>query len=197
MTGKKTSPTPGKKKTSVKKLNHKGSDKSATVKNKSGVSKLASVKTTPPERRKVARKPYVSPLGIDVVTLEKTFKLLEPRADSLVQCFYGQLFDCYPTVRPLFENTPRDTQEKKFLAALKLVISNLRDPDALMDALMVLGKRHKQYGVLPEHYAAVASTLLDVLKEFTGDMWTRKVHYAWSDALETVAATMLKAQGSI
>jgi len=197
MTGKKTSPATGKKKASANKTNQTEKDKSETVKNKSGVSKLASVKTTPPERRKVARKPYVSPLGIDVVTLEKTFKLLEPRADALVQRFYGQLFDRYPSVRPLFENTPRDAQEKKFLAALKMVINNLRDPDALMDALMVLGERHKQYGVLPEHYAAVASTLLDVLKEFIGDMWTRKVHYAWSDALETVAATMLKAQGSI
>lgn len=174
---------------------NKGSGKTATAKKKSINNKLVSVKAAPPERRKVARKPYVSPLGIDVVTIEKSFKLLEPCADELVQRFYEQLFKRYPTVRPLFQNTSQITQTKKFLATLKLVITNLRNPDLLVDTLMVLGKRHKNYGALPEHYAAVASTLLDVLKEFTGDMWTQKIQYAWSDALETVAATMLNAYG--
>ena len=164
-----------------------------SAKAKTSTSKPRAVSKKPAERRKSVRKPYASPLGLDVQLLEQSFKILEPNGKKLVKRFYQLLFERYPGVKPMFSATTVAKQETKLLSALKLVIKNLRDPDTLVGVLTMLGEKHASYGALPEHYAAVASTLMDVLKEFTGDVWTEKMHDAWSAALETIAATMLKA----
>ena len=48
---------------------------------------------------------YVSPLGLDVETLEASFNLLAPQAEELVRRFYDRLFQQFPEVVPLFANT--------------------------------------------------------------------------------------------
>ncbi|MCF6323385.1 MAG: methyl-accepting chemotaxis protein [Gammaproteobacteria bacterium] len=133
-----------------------------------------------------------NPLGLDVDLLEKTFEALAPSGEKLVKRFYQELFKRYPDVKPMFGNTSISAQQKKLLAALKLVISNLRKPQVLEGALMELGAKHENYGAIAEHYDAVAETMLDVFEEFAGDLWTLEVHDAWSDALNLVAQTMLK-----
>ncbi|MCG6970061.1 MAG: globin domain-containing protein, partial [Gammaproteobacteria bacterium] len=191
---------PARKKSAV--TNGKSSGKTTVKKrtkkptaNKASAGKLA-VAPPPTERRKATRRPYQSPLGLDVQTLEQTYKLLQPNLQDVVQSFYDRLFARYPNVKPLFSGTTQAAQEKKLLTALNVVVKNLRKPETLVNTLLTLGERHKVYGAMPEHYAAVASVLLDVFKDFTGDVWTPKVQDAWGTALETIAATMLKAHGS-
>ena len=151
------------------------------------------VKTKPPERRRRPRKKK-SELGLDIDLLEKTFAALAPQGEALVQRFYEELFARFPEVRPMFANTSVQEQERKLLGALVLVINSLRDPEALVTALTQLGAKHHAYGARPEHYTAVAETLLDVMAEFAGELWTDEVHKAWSEALNTVATTMLAAE---
>lgn len=131
--------------------------------------------------------------ALDVEILERTFAAMAPQGEALVARFYQELFNRYPQVKPLFRNTNHLEQQRKLLSALNLVVSNLRKPDVLVDALQNLGKRHQQYGAVPGHYQAVASTLLDVMQEFAGSLWTKEVHKAWSDALNSVAEIMLNA----
>ena len=147
-----------------------------------------------PARKKAAKKvAYVSPLGLDVETLESSFEALAPNANKLVKRFYEELFARYPGVKPMFANTTPAKQQKKLVAALALVVKNLRKPDALVEVLTTLGATHQGYGAEPAHYEAVASTLLDVMEELAGDLWTDKVQSAWQKALETIATTMLNA----
>ena len=136
---------------------------------------------------------YVSPLGLDVETLESSFNLLAPQADVLVARFYEELFKRYPAVVPLFANTTSADQQKKLLASLKLVIENIRKPDVLASTLTALGARHQGYGALPEHYAAVASTLIDVMKELAGSAWNDTIESAWTEALNVIAKVMTDA----
>ncbi|MBL1261555.1 MAG: PAS domain-containing protein [Thiotrichaceae bacterium] len=133
-----------------------------------------------------------NPLGLDVDLLEKTFEALSPSGEKIVKRFYQELFKRYPDVKPMFGNTSISAQQKKLLAALKLVISNLRKPHVLKNALLELGAKHENYGAIAEHYDALAETMLDVLEEFAGDLWTLEVNDAWSDALNLVSQTMLK-----
>ena len=93
----------------------------------------------------------------------------------------------------MFENTSVEEQHKKLWAALQLVANSLRKPEALMEALKGLGERHYDYGALPAHYDAVAETLLEVMEELAGDLWTADVKAAWQDALSTIADVMIKA----
>ncbi|RDH84680.1 MAG: methyl-accepting chemotaxis protein [endosymbiont of Galathealinum brachiosum] len=136
---------------------------------------------------------YVSPLGLDVETLETSFNLLAPRGDELVRRFYDELFIRAPAVRPMFDHTTPAEQQKKLLAALKLVIENVRNPDALAPVLTAMGERHQGYGALPEHYPVVASTLVDTMKDMAGDVWTDEIGAAWHQALEVIAKVMLDA----
>ena len=130
-------------------------------------------------------------LGLDVALLEETFAALKPQGKNLVHRFYEELFRQYPSVKGMFANTDQASQEKKLLASLQLVVNNLRNPDVLVDALTGLGAKHRDYGAEPAHYQAVAKVLLEVMEEFAGDLWSDEVHQAWSNALNTVAKTML------
>jgi len=131
-------------------------------------------------------------MGLNVELLESSFELLKPQAEALVERFYERLFEKYPAVQPMFAHASMSEQKKKLLASLVLVIQNLRKPDALIPALKQLGARHVAYGTRPEHYGAVAETLLSVMAELAGAAWTTDLHQAWSDALNTVATIMLE-----
>ena len=134
---------------------------------------------------------YVSPLGLDVETLEASFNLLAPRAEELVATFYKELFKQHPAVIPMFKNTTVEEQQKKLLAAIKLVIENVRKPDVLAGALSGLGSKHQAFGAAPEHYQAVATTLIGVMKDMAGSAWTNQIQSAWEHALNTIAEVML------
>lgn len=136
---------------------------------------------------------YESPLGLDVETLESSFNLLASQAETLVARFYEELFKRYPAVAPLFAHTSPAEQQRKLLASLKLVINNIRKPEALANALMELGKRHQNYGADPAHYTAVANTLIDVMQETAGDAWNNTIETAWRDALKLIADIMVGA----
>lgn len=138
-------------------------------------------------------KPYVSELGLDVETLESSFVLLAPVAEDMINQFYTNLFEQYPGVIPLFENTTQKQQVQKLLGAIKLTIENLRNPDKLVPVLVAMGERHQGYGAEAAHYQAVAETLLGVMEEYAGDKWTQQINDAWTGALNLIADTMLGA----
>ncbi len=147
-------------------------------------------KSTARATRKAVKK---NALGLDADSLRSSFALLEPKLDDVVSRFYDELFERFPDVKPMFANTTKAKQMRMLAAALKTVVANLDNPDKLVPVLQSMGSRHKGYGAEPEHYTAVAETLMDVMKEFAGKAWTKQVHKAWTEALNLVAETMLGA----
>jgi len=141
----------------------------------------------------VEKVPYESTLGLDVELLESSFALLAPVADEMVSQFYTNLFERFPSVIPMFENTTQAQQVAKLVAALKLAIASLRKPDKLVGALTAMGERHQAYGAEAGHYQAVNETLLEVMQQYAGDNWTQEVNDAWTSALNLIADTMLSA----
>ncbi len=129
--------------------------------------------------------------------LEETFGKLAPQGAVLVEKFYSELFSRHPEVKPMFKNVNQKEQEKKLLSGLVLVINNLRKPEDLGPALSNLGKKHQGYGAVAAHYPVVAETLLSVMSDMAGDLWTDDVKQAWTNALNTVAEIMLAAYDEI
>ncbi|MDH5446343.1 MAG: chemotaxis protein CheW [Gammaproteobacteria bacterium] len=130
---------------------------------------------------------------LNVAVLEKSFDALAPQAEALAARFYESLFSNHPEVKPLFKNTTPEKQQAKLLAALKLVVGSLKNPEALVKSLTEMGARHQAYGAVAEHYDVVASTLISTMKELAGDLWTSEVNTAWQDALGIIAGIMLDA----
>ena len=123
--------------------------------------------------------------------LRDSFGKLKPKGPALMRRFYDLLFERYPQVKPLFANTTQKKQEKHLLDALALTVKNLDKPDILLPVLQELGRRHEGYGAAPDHYAAVAETLLEVMQEFMGTQWTKKIQNTWTTALNVIAGVML------
>lgn len=130
-------------------------------------------------------------MTLQVELLESSFAAVAPRGEDLVNQFYQNLFADYPQVRPLFGTVDLPDQKRKLLASLKLVVDNLRRPEALVPALEQLGARHVDYGAREEHYPAVGATLLKSLSQIAGEAWTPDVERAWTDAYAVVTEHML------
>ena len=124
-----------------------------------------------------------------VFLLEQSFSRILPQKEAFAQAFYDRLFEQFPQVKPLFMHTDMKLQQNKLLAALALVVSNLRHPEKLAEPLKELGQRHEAYHVRPEHYAMVGTILVETLARFD-PAWTLELQTAWIGAYETIVEQM-------
>ena len=180
----------------------KSTPKNKAVASKKKVSKSATKKEAvknqvSEQKSKTEVSKYVSPLGLDVELLEESFSLLSGEIDELVASFYKELFEQYPSVQPMFENTSIDDQQKKLSSSITLVINNIRKPEVLAEALKDLGLKHQGYGAVPEHFQAVATTLISVMRDMAGSAWTNDFQLAWEVALQKIAEVMLSGYGEV
>ena len=99
-------------------------------------------------------------MSLNVELLEQSFERIKPRAEEFVASFYENLFAAHPEVKPMFAETNMAKQRKHLLAALVLVVENLRKPEVLGDALKSLGAKHVGYGddtrTLPRSWRSTA-----------------------------------------
>ncbi|MGH3568677.1 MAG: globin domain-containing protein [Pseudonocardia sp.] len=118
-----------------------------------------------------------------------SFAVVEPHADELGRHFYATLFDRAPETRDLFPLT-MDVQRSRFLRALVHIVQMVDRPDELVPFLRQLGRDHRKFGVLAQHYDAVGAALISTIGTFAGDTWTPDVERAWTDAYGIVAGAM-------
>ena len=131
-------------------------------------------------------------MALNVELLESSFAQIKVNSLEVTKRFYTLLFTDYPEVQPLFANTHMEKQRKQLFQSLVFTVNYLRKPDALSDALRGLGTRHVQYGVLPQHYPMVGSSLLKAFELSLGTAWTPDVQQAWTEAYEVVDQLMLE-----
>ena len=131
--------------------------------------------------------------SLDETALLKGYELVSEVLDEAVFDFYTELFKLYPAVKPLFENTSDRDQAIKLSAALKLLVNNLHDENALRATLLSMGARHQAYGALPDHYPIVAELLVASFKNKIGRAWTKAINSAWLEMLIASAETMCAA----
>lgn len=130
-------------------------------------------------------------MSLNVELLESSFSQIKDRETQFKTCFYTNLFADHPKVKPLFIETHMEEQQKKLFKSLVLIVESLRKPDVLANALKGLGTRHVQYGVLPEHYPMVGSTLLKTFSICLKEAWTPHTEQAWIEAYTAVTQVML------
>jgi NAD(P)H-flavin reductase/hemoglobin-like flavoprotein len=130
-----------------------------------------------------------------VTAIRSSFALIEPHADKVVKLFYALLFDIAPETRDLFPAN-MEIQRSRLLRALVYVVEMVDRPDELAAFLSQLGRDHRKFGVLTEHYDAVGTALLGALEHIAGPAWSPTVAKAWTDAYAQVAAAMTAAADS-
>ncbi|WTY91602.1 FAD-binding oxidoreductase [Sphaerisporangium sp. NBC_01403] len=121
--------------------------------------------------------------------VKESFSAIQPVMGKAVAYFYGRLFAEGPHLRSMFPPA-MDVQRDRLFSALTRIVWSLDSPDSLGSYLGQLGRDHRKYGVLAEHYTAVGNALLATIKRFAGDTWTSEVEAAWVAAY-TVAANLM------
>ncbi|MFP5019260.1 globin domain-containing protein [Pseudonocardia phyllosphaerae] len=127
-----------------------------------------------------------------VEIIRQSFALVEPQAEELGKHFYSTLFTAAPETRDLFP-VNMEVQRSRLLRALVHVVQMVDQPDDLVPFLQQLGRDHRKFGVLSEHYDAVGQALLSAIQTFAGDAWTPEVENAWVGAYGIVSDAMQQA----
>jgi len=125
--------------------------------------------------------------------VQETWRQVVPIADVSASLFYGRLFVIDPSTRELFAGADLESQKKKLLRALAMVVGSLDRVEELVPTIADLGRRHVGYGVRDAHYDSVATALLWTLEQGLADAWTAEVQEAWTEAYGLLAGVMRNA----
>ncbi|MFJ6212143.1 globin domain-containing protein [Streptomyces sp. NPDC092296] len=131
-------------------------------------------------------------MAFDPAVLRDSFAVVERRADHVAKYFYAHLFAHNPGVRALFPDDMAEQRDRLFAALTQLVL-RLEKPERLTAYLAALGRDHRKFEALPEHYPAVGASLIAALKHFSGQAWNPEVEKAWSEAYAVISQAMTDA----
>ncbi|MBW0104791.1 globin domain-containing protein [Pseudonocardia sp. KRD291] len=127
-----------------------------------------------------------------VELIRSSFAAVEPQAEELGKHFYSTLFSRAPETRDLFP-VNMEVQRSRLLRALVHVVQMVDQPDDLQPFLQQLGRDHRKFGVLSQHYDAVGEALISAIATHSGTAWTPEVDKAWNNAYDIVADAMQRA----
>ncbi|MFB7591313.1 globin domain-containing protein [Streptomyces sp. NPDC056169] len=128
----------------------------------------------------------------DAGLLRRTMAEIEPIADKVTSHFYALLFLRHPDLRALFP-AAMDTQRDRLFKALLTAATHADDAATLAAYLSHLGRGHRKYGTLPEHYPAVGECLIGALSRYAPRSWGPRTESAWVAAYTTISQIMIDA----
>jgi len=126
---------------------------------------------------------------LDVARLRESFAQVAEHGDELPLFFYSDLFLKHPEVRDMFP-VSMAAQRGHLVDALVKIVSHADDADTLTAFLRGLGRDHRKFGALAEHYDAVSDSLLATLEYFCGPSWTPELADDWKAAYELISSVM-------
>jgi NAD(P)H-flavin reductase len=129
---------------------------------------------------------------LDVARLRESFAQVAVHGDELPLFFYADLFLKHPEVRDMFP-VSMAAQRNHLTEALVKILAQVDSIDDLTRFLEGLGRDHRKFGVVADHYQAVGSSLLTTLEHFSGPSWTPEVAADWNAAYELIGSVMLAA----
>ncbi|MFE3203639.1 globin domain-containing protein [Embleya sp. NPDC059237] len=118
--------------------------------------------------------------------------VVAPRAADVTSHFYALLFLRRPELRDLFPPA-MDVQRDRLLHALIRIVGDLDDAPALHGYLGQLGRDHRKFDVIAEHYDLVGECLVAALARYSGETWNDAVQAAWVRAYGAAAKIMIGA----
>jgi NAD(P)H-flavin reductase/hemoglobin-like flavoprotein len=131
---------------------------------------------------------------VDERRLTESFARAAAYGDEVALFFYSHLFLAHPELRDMFPVSMAG-QRDRLLAALGRIVAEVTNHDALVPFLQGLGRDHRKFGTLAEHYPAVGASLLATLAHFNGTAWDQELASDWTEAYTVIAKVMTEAAG--
>ncbi len=129
---------------------------------------------------------------MDAQRLKDSFSMIARYGDEVPLFFYSDLFIKHPEVRDLFPISMR-AQRDHLIAALGQIVSSVDRADEFSSFLEGLGRDHRKFGAITDHYEAVGDSLLTTVAHFAGDSWTPELAADWTSAYGMIANVMIAA----
>jgi len=129
---------------------------------------------------------------IDAAGLKQSWDLISQYGDQVPLFFYSTLFLGHPYTRAMFP-VSMAAQRDRLVGALGRVVSQVDDLDAVRPMLERLGRDHRKFAVVRDHYPAVGDALLATLEHFSGSQWTEELAQDWRVAYAMVSQLMIEA----
>ncbi|HLN77996.1 MAG TPA: globin domain-containing protein [Nocardioidaceae bacterium] len=124
--------------------------------------------------------------------LKYSWEQVTKSGDEVPLYFYSHLFLSHPELRAMFP-IAMSGQRDKLVGALGQIVSNVDQLDEVTAFIQALGRDHRRFSVVPEHYNAVGASLLATLKQFLGAAWTDELAADWAAAYGVIARVMVEA----
>jgi len=129
---------------------------------------------------------------VDTAALKNSFAKVAAHGDQVPMYFYSYLFIAFPEVRQMFPASMA-RQRDRLVTALGHIVSHVDDVPQLTAFLQQLGRDHRKFGVVVDHYPAVGEALLATLEHFLEGDWTPELAADWQAAYGLIAQVMSQA----
>ncbi|WP_438853453.1 globin domain-containing protein [Agromyces sp. M3QZ16-3] len=129
---------------------------------------------------------------MDTAALKQTWGLAESLGDEVPLYFYSHLFLSHPELRAMFP-VSMATQRDRLVGALGRIVSSVDQLDEVTAFIQQLGRDHRRFEVIAEHYDAVGASLLATLEHYLGELWTEELAGDWAAAYGVIAGVMVEA----
>jgi NAD(P)H-flavin reductase/hemoglobin-like flavoprotein len=129
---------------------------------------------------------------MDARALQRSWDLVTKHGEQVPLYFYSHLFVSHPEVRPMFPLS-MSNQRDKLVNALGRIVSHADQIENDAAFLQHLGRDHRKYAVVAEHYDAVGASLCATLKHFLGSEWDESLAAHWTAAYQVIARMMVEA----
>ena len=129
---------------------------------------------------------------MDAQRLKDNFARVAEQGDAVAMFFYSDLFVRHPHLRDMFP-VGMSHQRDKLLRALGHIVSQVDDLPTIVPFVQQLGRDHRRFGIIAEHYPHVGASLVATLRHFSGDAWSEQLESDWTAAYGLVSKVMLEA----
>ena len=127
---------------------------------------------------------------MDAQRLKDNFAQVTQHGDAVALFFYSDLFLRNPEVREIFP-VSMSQQRDRLLSALGRIISHVDQLEELKPFIQQLGRDHRKFGVIGEHFPSVGQSLIAALRYFSGPDWTPELEADWAAAYQVIAQVMI------
>jgi len=121
--------------------------------------------------------------------VQSTVGILMEHQKRLTSHLYRRLFELAPGAKALFRGD-MEMQGEMLSHMLQCLVYGMSRPEHMRLGLCYLGRRHDDYAVAPEHYAAFRQACLEAVRGVLGEKHTPPVERAWADTIDMIVASM-------
>ena len=120
----------------------------------------------------------------------ESFTQFEPIVEYSAKVFFDRLAEVDPGLGAQLSGDS-NVHSDKLATVLQIAVISVRNLDALVPMLRLLGSEYRSYGARPEYYETFGDVLLWTLEQGLGEAYTEEINEAWATLYGIIAEMMM------